>query len=493
MDHEKLELVIIADPPIATTPASGSKGAIEEGRLMEIVETEIEKQPQILEKEKYEKAAIELGKQLENMKAEEEETSEEPFVEIVSKIGSEEDENPRANVLPAPPVVMQIKRQAKEKRIAQDVTKAELDKVKSGNFQQPARNPNDKIKYRRGLGKRGQVLNKALKEGKYILDYQYGRANLPEKLWQAQLAEWMTMQLPWKTYEAAVWACACLFIKLWRLGKNLKKKVGYRVKQAYNKPAASKVPRRWVEKYSNVRRREKSETPDKDRKRKHESQQRDEKRREKSMSRQKRRKENDEESKCRRQKEYERREESPERKQEGKKGTKEHKDSRKSRAPSLDRARNNEMAQQGVPMCNTNAMMQAQQQQVPYLPPNYPGLPMLLPSAAVPPPTQFQMPQFRVMQFQPGQGLYYHQFLVPPGVQMPPPTIIPPIRNVQGEEQMDIPAQLMESSVGVLANYDYLCFVFYVALALHLRAECGLRSYNDPFDQEVYPLEGKAA
>uniref|UniRef100_A0A915IU56 Uncharacterized protein n=1 Tax=Romanomermis culicivorax TaxID=13658 RepID=A0A915IU56_ROMCU len=178
---------------------------------MEIVETEIEKQPEvveklteqikemrekieILEKEKYGKAAIELAKQLENANAEEE-TSEEPFVEIVSEIRSEEEENSRANVLPAPPVyakaggqnvenimnlekfarVMQIKRQAKEKRITQDENKAELDKVKSGNFQQPSGNPNDKIKYRRGLGKCGQVLNKALKKGKYIVDYQYRR------------------------------------------------------------------------------------------------------------------------------------------------------------------------------------------------------------------------------------------------------------------------------------------------------------------------------
>uniref|UniRef100_A0A915KB08 Uncharacterized protein n=1 Tax=Romanomermis culicivorax TaxID=13658 RepID=A0A915KB08_ROMCU len=106
-------------------------------------------------------------------------------------------------------------------------------------------------------------------------------------------------------------------------------------------------------------------------------------------------------------------------------------------------------------MCDTNAMMQAQQQQLPYLLPNYPGLPMvgfdclnrplfpgqLLASAAVPPPTQFQMPQFPMMQFQPGQGPYYHQFLVPPGVQMPPPMIIRPIRSVQGEEGMDIPGQ----------------------------------------------------
>uniref|UniRef100_A0A915J0Z6 Uncharacterized protein n=1 Tax=Romanomermis culicivorax TaxID=13658 RepID=A0A915J0Z6_ROMCU len=43
------------------------------------------------------------------------------------------------------------------------------------------------------------------------------------------------------------------------------------------------------------------------------------------------------------------------------------------------------------------------------------------------------------MQFQTGQVPYYHQFSVLPGLQMPPPTIIPPIPNIQGEEQMDIP------------------------------------------------------
>uniref|UniRef100_A0A915J7W0 Uncharacterized protein n=1 Tax=Romanomermis culicivorax TaxID=13658 RepID=A0A915J7W0_ROMCU len=37
-------------------------------------------------------------------------------------------------------------------------------------------------------------------------------------------------------------------------------------------------------------------------------------------------------------------------------------------------ARNNEMTQQGAPMCDTNAMIQAQQQQMSYLPPNYLGL-----------------------------------------------------------------------------------------------------------------------
>uniref|UniRef100_A0A915JVH1 Uncharacterized protein n=1 Tax=Romanomermis culicivorax TaxID=13658 RepID=A0A915JVH1_ROMCU len=280
---------------------------------MEIVETESPKQPELeklteqikemkekiemLEKEKYGKVAIELAKQLENINAEEEGTSEEPFVEVVSEIRSDE-EDPGANVLSTLPVyakaggqnvenitnpkkfakVMHNKRQAKEKRIAQEENKAELDKFKSGNFQQPARNPDDSLKYRRGLGKCGQVLNKALKEGKYVIDFQYGgvslsnpcvqkylahmvptldeevalmatelinriydeagleietiryyklqfhvlQANLPEKLWnifELQLAEWTTTRLPWKSYEAAVWACACLFMKLSRLGR----------------------------------------------------------------------------------------------------------------------------------------------------------------------------------------------------------------------------------------------------------------------------------
>uniref|UniRef100_A0A915IAK0 Uncharacterized protein n=1 Tax=Romanomermis culicivorax TaxID=13658 RepID=A0A915IAK0_ROMCU len=260
MDQDKPEVVIIADPLIATTPATGSKGAIEEERLMEIVETETEKQPK---KEKYGKAAIELAKQLENVNPEEEETSEEPFVEIVLEIRSEEDENPQANVLSTPPVyakaggqnvknitnpekfarVMQIKKQMKEKRIAQDKNKGELEKVKTRNFQQLAGYWNDRIKYRRGLGKHGQVLNKALKEGKYIVNYQVPtldeevalmvtelinqiydeagleiqtiryyelqfhvlQANLPEKLWhifEGELAEWMTTRPPWKAYEA---------------------------------------------------------------------------------------------------------------------------------------------------------------------------------------------------------------------------------------------------------------------------------------------------
>uniref|UniRef100_A0A915ITZ1 Uncharacterized protein n=1 Tax=Romanomermis culicivorax TaxID=13658 RepID=A0A915ITZ1_ROMCU len=52
------------------------------------------------------------------------------------------------------------------------------------------------------------------------LQFHVLQANLLEKLWhifEAQLAEWTMTRPPWKAYEAAVWACACLFIKLSRL------------------------------------------------------------------------------------------------------------------------------------------------------------------------------------------------------------------------------------------------------------------------------------
>uniref|UniRef100_A0A915HM00 Uncharacterized protein n=1 Tax=Romanomermis culicivorax TaxID=13658 RepID=A0A915HM00_ROMCU len=117
MEQEKPEVVIMADPPIPVTPATGSKGAAEEEKLMEIVESESEKQPEleklteqikemkekieILEKEKYGKAAIELAKQLENINSEEEATSEEPFIEVMSETGSDE-EDPGANAGRAP-------------------------------------------------------------------------------------------------------------------------------------------------------------------------------------------------------------------------------------------------------------------------------------------------------------------------------------------------------------------------------------------------------
>uniref|UniRef100_A0A915KYA3 Uncharacterized protein n=1 Tax=Romanomermis culicivorax TaxID=13658 RepID=A0A915KYA3_ROMCU len=210
--------------------------------------------------------------------------------------------------------------------------------------------------------------------------------------------------------------------------KSLKKKVGYRVKQAHNRPAASKVSKRRTRKDSDVRKREKSAMPEKKRKRKHESRHRDESRHEKSMSKEKKRRENEEESW---RKEIEDYEEKYERREKEKRESKERKGSRKSRsrkrtsgyyqhddrldvsyssrATSLDRPRANETTQQGI-----------------------------LPNRMVPLPLHFQVPQFPVMQFQPGQPQYYHQFLVPPGLQMPPPTIIPPIRNVQSEEIVDI-------------------------------------------------------
>uniref|UniRef100_A0A915KJQ7 Uncharacterized protein n=1 Tax=Romanomermis culicivorax TaxID=13658 RepID=A0A915KJQ7_ROMCU len=56
------------------------------------------------------------------------------------------------------------------------------------------------------------------------------------------------------------------------------------------------VSKRWVRKDSDIQRREKSETPEKDRKRKNESRHRDESPHEKSMSREKKRREAEEES-----------------------------------------------------------------------------------------------------------------------------------------------------------------------------------------------------
>uniref|UniRef100_A0A915IM41 Uncharacterized protein n=1 Tax=Romanomermis culicivorax TaxID=13658 RepID=A0A915IM41_ROMCU len=62
--------------------------------------------------------------------------------------------------------------------------------------------------------------------------------------------------------------------------------------------AASRVSQHWTRKDSDVRKREKSATPEKERKRKHESRHQDESRHEKSMSREKKRRENKEESWC---------------------------------------------------------------------------------------------------------------------------------------------------------------------------------------------------
>uniref|UniRef100_A0A915HQ03 Uncharacterized protein n=1 Tax=Romanomermis culicivorax TaxID=13658 RepID=A0A915HQ03_ROMCU len=164
--------------------------------------------------------------------------------------------------------------------------------------------------------------------------------------------------------------------------KSLKKKIGYGVKHAHNRPAASRVSKRWTRKDSDVRKREKLVTPEKERRRKHESRHRDESRHKKSMSKEKKRRENEEESW---RKEIEDYEEKYKRREKEKRESKERKGSRKSRsqkrtpgyyqhddrldvsyssrATSLDRSRANETTQQGVLMSDLNAMMQAQQQQ----------------------------------------------------------------------------------------------------------------------------------
>uniref|UniRef100_A0A915HF31 Uncharacterized protein n=1 Tax=Romanomermis culicivorax TaxID=13658 RepID=A0A915HF31_ROMCU len=269
-----------------------------------------------------------------------------------------------------------------------------------------------------------------------------------------QSAEWTTTQPPWKSYKAAMWACACLFMKLLRLGripqnsavfhyqahayvtmklrqvidrrkahdileveKSLKKRIRYRVKHAHNRPATSKVSKRWTRKDSDARKKEKSATLDKDRKRKHESRHRDESRHEKLMSREKKRREAEEESWH---KEIDDHEMAYERKEKDKRESKERKESQKSQS----RKRT-----PGYYQHDDRLDLSYSSQ--------------LLPNMMVPLPAQYQVPQFPMMQFQPGQLQYYHQFLVPPGLQMQPPTIIPLIRNVQSEERMDIPVTSM--------------------------------------------------
>uniref|UniRef100_A0A915L596 Uncharacterized protein n=1 Tax=Romanomermis culicivorax TaxID=13658 RepID=A0A915L596_ROMCU len=64
-------------------------------------------------------------------------------------------------------------------------------------------------------------------------------------------------------------------------------------------------------------------------------------------------------------------------------------------------------------------------------------------SATVPPPTQIQLAHFLI----PQGDLYYHQFLIQPRTQMPSPTLIPPIWNVQSKEAMEVPGQSMAAAV----------------------------------------------
>uniref|UniRef100_A0A915HZF9 Uncharacterized protein n=1 Tax=Romanomermis culicivorax TaxID=13658 RepID=A0A915HZF9_ROMCU len=78
MDQDKPEVVVIEDPRISTTPAAGGEGVIQEERVMEVMETEREKQPEVkkfteqikkmkekiemLEKEKIWKSGYPIGK-----------------------------------------------------------------------------------------------------------------------------------------------------------------------------------------------------------------------------------------------------------------------------------------------------------------------------------------------------------------------------------------------------------------------------------------------
>uniref|UniRef100_A0A915JMN0 Uncharacterized protein n=1 Tax=Romanomermis culicivorax TaxID=13658 RepID=A0A915JMN0_ROMCU len=165
MDQEKPEVVVISNPPIVSTPPVGSEDIMQEEKLMEVVELETKKQHDVevlleqikemkrkiemQEKERYGKEAVELAKQLQTGNEEEEETSEEPYVKVISEIASEEEEVSQLNALPTPPVyakaggqslenitnlekfakVMQQKRKVKQQRDAQEENQAELKKV----------------------------------------------------------------------------------------------------------------------------------------------------------------------------------------------------------------------------------------------------------------------------------------------------------------------------------------------------------------------------
>uniref|UniRef100_A0A915KA46 Uncharacterized protein n=1 Tax=Romanomermis culicivorax TaxID=13658 RepID=A0A915KA46_ROMCU len=172
---------------------------------------------EILEKEKYGKVVIELAKQLESINAEEEGTSEELFVEVVSEIGSDE-EIPEANVLPAPPVYAKAGGQNVE-----NITNPEKFAKKYLVHMVPTLDKEVALMTT-------DLINRIYDEAGieietiryYELQFHVLQANFPEKLWnilELQLAEWTMTRPPWKAYEAAVWACACLFMKLSRLGR----------------------------------------------------------------------------------------------------------------------------------------------------------------------------------------------------------------------------------------------------------------------------------
>uniref|UniRef100_A0A915JXZ0 Uncharacterized protein n=1 Tax=Romanomermis culicivorax TaxID=13658 RepID=A0A915JXZ0_ROMCU len=285
MDNKNPKVVIIADPPITTTPAIGSEGVTQEEGVMEVVEAKTEKQPEVeklteqikemkekierLEKEKYGKAAIELAKQLKNANTDEEETSKEPFVEVVSEIVSEEDENPQANILPTPPVYAKAGGQNVE-----NITNPEkFAKAHAYVTMKLRREFNAR---QEGLGNNFHAMYASCQSRAGGLAYTIAKAVVEDK--KDPESNYTNIQV-WKKETDNTDPC----IRFWEVidhkkthdilevGKNLKRKVAYRMKHAYNRSAASKVPKRWVKRYSDVHRRKKLETPEKDRKRKHRS------------------------------------------------------------------------------------------------------------------------------------------------------------------------------------------------------------------------------
>uniref|UniRef100_A0A915HJ84 Uncharacterized protein n=1 Tax=Romanomermis culicivorax TaxID=13658 RepID=A0A915HJ84_ROMCU len=113
--------VIIADNPITHTPATGSEGTMQGERLMEISKPEGKRQTKLnvlmnivrimkerietlegkVEKDHFGKEAIELAKKIQSTNKEEEPTSKEPDVEVLSKARSKEDDVAETNTLPA--------------------------------------------------------------------------------------------------------------------------------------------------------------------------------------------------------------------------------------------------------------------------------------------------------------------------------------------------------------------------------------------------------
>uniref|UniRef100_A0A915LA86 Uncharacterized protein n=1 Tax=Romanomermis culicivorax TaxID=13658 RepID=A0A915LA86_ROMCU len=90
----------------------------------------------------------------------------------------------------------------------------------SGMWSSVWRNEQERIEFMKCIGQ--DLLNNKITDQMEQILCHVLQANLPEKLWhifELQLAEWTTTRPPWKAYEAAVRACACLFMKLSQLGR----------------------------------------------------------------------------------------------------------------------------------------------------------------------------------------------------------------------------------------------------------------------------------